>query len=363
MSISATLKKHNFSAGPAILPQSVFEEAAQAVLDFNGVGLSILEMSHRSKEYGAVVDEAVSLIREIGGIDDSYEILFLTGGASSQFYMAPMNLLNENETAAYINTGTWSTKAIKEVENFGNVVEIASSKDKGFSYIPKGYDVPSDAVYLHTTSNNTISGTEYQSTPASNGVPIICDMSSNMFSRPIEVEKYGMIYAGAQKNIGPAGVTLVIIKKDWLGRAKRSIPTMLNYSTHAAKGSMFNTPPAYPIYVLMLTMRWLKAQGGLKGIEEHNIEKANLLYNEIDSNPLFKGTVAKEDRSRMNVTFLPTDPEHTDAFIAMATEAGCSGIKGHRSVGGFRASIYNAMQKESVQVLVDVMREFGRKFG
>ncbi len=363
MSISATLKKHNFSAGPAILPQSVFEEAAQAVLDFNGVGLSILEMSHRSKEYGAVVDEAVSLIREIGGIDDSYEILFLTGGASSQFYMAPMNLLNENETAAYVNTGTWSTKAIKEVENFGNAVEIASSKDKGFSYIPKGYDVPSDAVYLHTTSNNTISGTEYQSTPASNGVPIICDMSSNMFSRPIEVEKYGMIYAGAQKNIGPAGVTLVIIKKDWLGRAKRSIPTMLNYSTHAAKGSMFNTPPAYPIYVLMLTMRWLKAQGGLKGIEQHNIEKANLLYNEIDSNPLFKGTVAKEDRSRMNVTFLPTDQELTDTFIDMATEAGINGIKGHRSVGGFRASIYNAMQKESVQVLVDVMREFGRKFG
>lgn len=363
MSISSSLKKHNFSAGPAILPQSVFKEAAQAVLDFNGVGLSILEMSHRSKEYGAVVDEAVSLIREIGNIDDSYEILFLTGGASSQFFMAPMNLLNENETAAYVNTGTWSTKAIKEVEHFGNVLEIASSKDKNFSYIPKGYTVPSDAAYLHTTSNNTISGTEFQSTPDSNGVPIICDMSSNMFSRPIEIERYGMIYAGAQKNIGPAGVTLVIIKKDWLGRAKRSIPTMLNYSTHAAKGSMFNTPPAYPIYVLMLTMRWLKAQGGLKGIEQHNIAKANLLYNEIDSNPLFKGTVANEDRSRMNVTFLPTDPELTDAFIEMATEAGCSGIKGHRSVGGFRASIYNAMQKESVQVLVDVMQEFGRKFG
>lgn len=357
------MKKHNFSAGPAILPQEVFEEASKAVLDFEGAGLSILEMSHRSKEFSSVIEEAESLIRELGEIDDSYAVLFLTGGASSQFYMAPMNILNESEKAAYIDTGAWSTKAIKEVKNFGNVEVVASSKDKNFSYIPKEYSIPSDAVYVHTTSNNTISGTEFQTTPDTGGIPLICDMSSNMFSRPIEVSKYGMIYSGAQKNIGPAGVTLVIIKKDWIGRAQRDIPTMLNYKTHEAKDSMFNTPPTFPIYVLMLTMRWLKAQGGLKAIEQKNIEKANLLYNEIDSNPHFYGTVAKEDRSRMNVCFLPKDPEMTEAFIEMCTKAGISGIKGHRSVGGFRASIYNAMPISSVQALVDVMQEFSKKVG
>ena len=356
-------KKHNFSAGPAILPQEVFEQAAQAVLDFNGIGLSILEMSHRSKEYVAVIEEAESLIREIGGIDDSYAVLFLTGGASSQFYMAPMNLLNNTETAAYINTGTWSNKAIKEVSNFGKVEVIASSKDKNFSYVPKDWTVPKDAVYVHTTSNNTIAGTEYHTEPETGGIPLITDMSSNLFSRPFDLKKYGMIYAGAQKNIGPAGVTLVIVKKDWLGRVQRDIPTMLNYQTHIAKGSMFNTPPAYPIYVLMLTMRWLKKQGGLAAIEKRNIEKANLLYQEIDRNPLFEGTVAKEDRSRMNVCFLPTHAAHTQPFIDMCTEAGINGIKGHRSVGGFRASIYNAMPKSSVQVLVDVMQHFLQKFG
>lgn len=363
MSQIVSAKKHNFSAGPAILPQEVFEQASQAALDYNGVGLSLLEMSHRSKEFTAIVDEAVQLIREIGGIDDSYEVLFLTGGASSQFYMAPMNLLGQSETAAYVDTGTWSTKAIKEVKHFGNVEVIASSKDKNFTYIPKGWKAPSNAVYVHITSNNTISGTEYQSTPDTGGIPLICDMSSNMFSRPIDIEKYGMIYAGAQKNIGPAGVTLAIIKKDWIGRTDRAIPTMLNYKTHADKGSMFNTPPAFPIYVLMLTMRWLKAQGGLKGIEQHNIAKANLLYNEIDSNPMFHGTVAKEDRSRMNVCFLPKDAELTQPFIDACTDAGINGIKGHRSVGGFRASIYNAMTKSSVQALVDVMQDFSKKFG
>lgn len=358
--MSNPIKQHNFSAGPAILPQSVMKEAAQAVKNFNGMGLSILEISHRSPEFDAVAKEAESLVREIAGLDDSYAVLFLSGGASTQFFMAPMNLLGENETAAYLDTGSWSSKAIKEAKNFGGVEVIASSKDRNYTYIPKRYKKPSDAVYLHLTSNNTIFGTQYQKFPEVE-IPLICDMSSDMFSRPFDASKFGMIYAGAQKNLGPAGVTLVIIKKDWVGRSGRTIPSMLNYQTHIDNDSMYNTPPVFPIYVLMLTLRWIKSKGGLVGVEKANKSKARLIYKEIDENPCFKGTVDPKDRSLMNVCFLPTKDEYTAPFLAMCKEAGISGIKGHRSVGGFRASIYNAMPKNSVKTLVEVMQAFAKK--
>ncbi len=358
----ATMKKHNFSAGPAILPQTVFQEAAEAVLDFNGSGLSLLEISHRSKDFEAVMAEAEALVREIGGFDDSYAVLFLGGGATTQFFMAPLNLLGDHEKAAYVDTGVWASKAIKEAKLYGNVDVIASSKDSNYTYIPKDYTVPSDAVYLHLTSNNTIYGSQYHWWPES-PVPIVCDMSSDMFSRPFDAEKFGLIYAGAQKNIGPAGVTLVITKKDWLGRTGRKMPLMLDYRTHVEGGSMHNTPPVFPIYVMMLTLRWLKSFGGLTAMQAHNEEKGYLLYDEIDANPCFRGTVRKEDRSLMNVCFLPTQEEHEAPFMEMCKSAGISGIKGHRSVGGFRASIYNAMPTESVQVLVDVMREFAMQHG
>ncbi len=355
-------KKHNFSAGPAILPASVLKEAAQAVENFNGIGLSILEMSHRSADYVAVVEEAVQLTKELLGLDDNYEVLFLTGGASSQFFMAAMNFLNEDETACYVDTGAWSTKAIKEAKLFGNVNVLASSKDSNFSNVPKNYTVPADAKYLHLTSNNTIFGTQQHWWPETD-VPFVCDMSSDIFSRPIDVKRFGMIYAGAQKNLGPAGTTLVIIRKDMLGKVARTIPTMLDYNTHIKKGSMFNTPPAYPIYVCMLTMRWLKAQGGVAAMAKHNEKKAALIYNEIDANPLFNGAAAKEDRSLMNVTFTMPNDDLVAPFLDLCTEAGCVGVKGHRSVGGFRASIYNAMPMESVQMLVGLMQDFAKKNG
>ena len=360
--VATTIKKHNFSAGPAILPQSVLEEAAHACLDFNGSGLSILEVSHRGKDFDAVALEAEALVREIGGFDDRFAVLFLGGGASTQFAMAPMNLLKDGEKAGYVDTGVWANKAVKEAKFFGNPEVLASSKDANYNFIPKDFTVPSDAAYLHLTSNNTIYGTQLQQFPKS-PVPIVCDMSSDMFSRPFDVEQFGLIYAGAQKNIGPAGVTVVIVRKDLLGRSERKLPSMFDYRIHADNGSMYNTPPVFPIYVMMLTLRWLKANGGLKGIQAKNEEKAGILYHEIDSNPLFKGTVAKEDRSRMNVCFLPTNPEHEEPFMKMAKAEGIDGIKGHRSVGGFRASIYNAMPQESVQVLVDVMREFAVRNG
>jgi phosphoserine aminotransferase len=356
------MKKHNFSAGPAILPQSVMQEAAQACIEFNGMGMSILEISHRSKQYDAVVAEAESLVREIGGFDDRFAVLFLGGGASTQFALAPMNLLKDGEKAGYVDTGVWANKAIKEAKLFGNVEVLASSKDSNYNFIPKGYDIPSDAAYLHLTSNNTIYGTQLHEFPKS-PVPIVCDMSSDMFSRPFDVEQFGLIYAGAQKNIGPAGVTVVIVRKDLLGRSGRKLPSMFDYSIHSDNGSMYNTPPVFPLYVTMLTLRWLKAEGGLTAVQKRNEEKAAILYNEIDTNPLFKGTVAVEDRSLMNVCFLPTNPEHEEPFMAAAKAAGIDGIKGHRSVGGFRASIYNAMPQSSVQVLVDVMREFAKQNG
>ncbi|MFK7808955.1 MAG: 3-phosphoserine/phosphohydroxythreonine transaminase [Saprospiraceae bacterium] len=351
------MKKHNFSAGPAILPQTVLEQAATAVANFNDSNLSILEVSHRGKDFVSVMDEATNLVKELLKLDDRFEVLFLTGGASSQFFITAMNYLSESETACYVDTGTWSTKAIKEAKHFGKINVLASSKDKNFNYIPKGYTVPTDAKYLHITSNNTIFGTQFKELPDTD-LPIICDMSSDIFSRPIDVNRYGMIYAGAQKNLGPAGTTLVIINKDKLTKASRAIPTMLDYETHITKGSMFNTPPVYPIYVCMLTLRWLKEQGGLEVVQKANERKAALLYNEIDRNPLFRGTVAKEDRSLMNVTFLLEDDSLNEQFLAAASAAGCVGLKGHRSVGGFRASIYNAMPYESVEQLVEVMQNF-----
>jgi len=351
------MKKYNFFAGPAILPQEVLMKAAEAVTEFEGMGLSLLEISHRSKQFEAALSNAISLVKELLNVPDNYEVLFLTGGASSQFYMSAMNFLNNDQKAAYINTGAWSTKAIKEARHFGNIEEIASSKDTNFNYIPKGFSIDSDLRYLHYTSNNTIFGTQLQQLPETD-TPIVCDMSSDIFSRPIDPTRYSLIYAGAQKNLGPAGTTLVIVRKDVLGKVSRAIPTMLDYNTHITKGSMFNTPPAYPIYVCMLTLRWLKEQGGLEKMEEMNNKKAALLYGEIDRNPYFKGNVAKEDRSLMNVTFVMEDDSHTDAFMEAATAAGCVGLKGHRSVGGFRASIYNAMPYESVECLVEVMRNF-----
>ena len=355
-------KKHNFFAGPAILPAPVLEQAAAAVGEFEGMGLSLLEISHRSQQFSAVMDEAVALTRSLLKLPDNYEVLFLTGGASSQFYMTAMNLLPQGKKVGFLNTGTWSTKAIKEAKLFGEVVEVGSSKDEGFNYIPKNYNIPEDLAYLHLTSNNTIYGTQLQSF-STFGMPLVCDMSSDIFSRPLDVEKFGLIYAGAQKNLGPAGTTLVIVNKDLLGKVNRAIPTMLDYQTHIAKNSSFNTPPAYPIYVCMLTMRWLAENGGVTGMQKRNEEKAALLYGEIDRNDLFNGYAKTEDRSRMNVTFTMSDSSKESDFLALAAEADCVGLKGHRSVGGLRASIYNAMDLASVEVLVDVMKEFGRKMG
>ena len=355
-------KKHNFFAGPAIIPAPVLKQAAQAVENFADMGLSILEISHRSAQFSQVMDDAVSLTKELLNINDNYEVLFLTGGASSQFYMTAMNILPSNGTAGYVDTGAWSTKAIKEAKHFGNVEVVASSEDKNFSYIPKDFNLSSDLNYLHLTSNNTIFGTQLQSFPDL-PFPLVCDMSSDIFSRPFDINKFGIVYAGAQKNLGPAGTTLVIVRKDLLGKVDRTIPTMLDYNTHIKKNSSFNTPPAYPIYVCMLTMKWLKENGGVAAMAAKNEAKGKLIYDEIDNNPLFKGVAAKEDRSLMNVTFVLNDSELEKPFLEACDAAGCVGIKGHRSVGGFRASIYNAMPIESVQVLVDVMKDFGKKFG
>ena len=359
------MKKHNFSAGPAILPASVLEQASQAALDFNGMGLSILEISHRSPEFSAVLDETEILVRDLISLSEDYAVLILQGGASSQFFLTAMNLLGENEMAAYADTGSWSAKAIKEARNFGKVEVVASSKEQNYTFIPKGYEVPANAKYLHLTSNNTIVGTQYHSWPETK-VPFVADMSSDIFSRPIDVERYDLIYAGAQKNIGPAGLTLVIVRKEALGKVSRTIPTMLDYRTHVSKKSTFNTPPVFPIYVAMLTFRWIKASGGLEAMAVKNAAKAQLLYQEVDANPLFLGTVTdKADRSHMNPTFVmaPGKENLQAPFLEMCKEAGCVGVKGHRSVGGFRASMYNAMDIESVQVLVDVMKAFGERYG
>ena len=352
------MKKHNFSAGPCILPQEVLQKASEAILNFNDDNLSLIEISHRSKPFVEVIEKARSLALELLGLENKgYKALFLQGGASLEFLMVAYNLLDKK--AAYLNTGTWADKAIKEAKAFGEVVEVGSSKDKGYNYIPKGYTIPEDANYFHCTSNNTVAGTQMKDFPETN-IPLVCDMSSDIFSRQLDFEKFDLIYAGAQKNMGPAGATLVIIKEEILGKVERHIPSMLNYQIHIDKDSMFNTPSVFAIYVSMLTLQWLKDLGGIEFIEEVNNKKAALLYSEIDRNPLFKGIVAKEDRSTMNATFTLTDDSLKEKFDTMCKEAGISGINGHRSVGGYRASMYNALPLYSVQVLVDVMQELER---
>lgn len=355
------MKKHNFYAGPSILPEITKKNTAEAALDFAGTGLSVMEVSHRSKEFDAVMAEAQSLVKELLKVPEGYSVLFLQGGASLQFLMAPYNLMDKK--AAYLITGVWAKKAVKEAKFFGEVVEVASSADANFNYIPKDYEVPADVSYLHITTNNTIYGTQLASEPQVN-VPLIGDMSSDIFSHPIDVSKYDLIYAGAQKNLGPSGATLVIVKDEALKKVQRTIPTILNYQTHIDSGSMFNTPATLPVFACLQTLQWLKANGGIEAMEKVNIEKAGILYDEIDRNKLFASTVPnKADRSLMNVTFVMT-PEFAaleQEFLAFATERGMIGIKGHRSVGGFRASIYNAMPIESVKALITVMQEFEEK--
>ena len=352
------MKKHNFSAGPCILPQEVLQQASQAVINFNNSNLSLIEISHRSKDFVAVMDKAIALVKELLNLPEGYSVLFLQGGASTQFLMTALNLLKTGGKAAYINTGAWSDKAIKEAKKLGDINVIASSDDKNFSYIPKGYTIPTDVDYLHFTSNNTIFGTQFQEFPEVKGDSLlVCDMSSDIFSRQLDASKFDLIYAGAQKNMGPAGATLVIVKDEILNKTGREIPTMLDYTTHIKKESMFNTPPVFPIYVSMLTLEWLKKNGGVEWIEKVNNAKAELLYTEIDRNPYFKGAAAVEDRSKMNVTFVLTDESKQEAFDKLWNEAGINGLKGHRSVGGYRASIYNALPLESVQVLVDAMQK------
>ena len=351
------MKKHNFSAGPSILPRVAIENAAKAILDFDGIGLSLLEISHRSADFDAVNNEAEALFRELLQVPDNYKILFLGGGASTQFFQVPYNLLEKK--AGYVNTGVWANKAIKEARLFGETDVVASSEDKNFNYIPKNYTIPTDLDYLHITTNNTIYGTEYK-TDIDSPVTLVADMSSDILSRPVDVSKYGLIYGGAQKNIGPAGVTFVIVREDILGKVSRKLPSMVDYRNHIANQSMFNTPPVFAIYVVRETLRWLKSIGGVPAIQKLNEEKAALLYEEIDRNPLFEGTAVKEDRSLMNICFVMTEKyaDLAPQFLEFAKSKGMVGIKGHRLVGGFRASTYNALPKESVQALVDCMREF-----
>ena len=351
------MQKHNFSAGPSILPRVAIETTAQAIINFNDSGLSILEVSHRGKDFDAVINEAQALVRELLSVPEGYSVLFLGGGASMQFCMVPFNLMEKK--AAYLNTGTWASKALKEAKGFGEAVEVASSKDANFSYIPKNYTVPSDVDYFHITTNNTIFGTELKN-DLKMDVTLVADMSSDIFSRPVDVSRYGLIYAGAQKNLSCAGVTVVIVKEELLGKVSRHIPSMLDYRVHIKDGSMFNTPPVLPIYTALQTLKWIKANGGVAGMQQLNEAKAAVLYNEIDRNKLFKGTAATEDRSLMNICFVTADGYQAleDEFLKFAQSKGMVGIKGHRSVGGFRASTYNAMPITSVQALVDCMKEF-----
>lgn len=354
------MKKHNFYAGPSILSEYTLEKTAEAIKDFAGTGLSILEISHRSKEFTAVIENAASLVKELLEVPEGYHVLFLGGGASMQFCMVPYNLLNKK--AAYLNTGTWANKALKEAKLFGEVVEVASSKDANYTFIPKDYEIPADADYFHFTTNNTIYGTEIRK-DLDSPVPLVADMSSDIFSRPVDVSKYDIIYAGAQKNLAPAGVTIAIVKESAMGKVDRVIPTMLDYRTHISKGSMFNTPPVLPIFSALKTLEWYKELGGIKKLEELDKAKASALYDAIDSSKLFVGTAKAEDRSIMNVTFV-MKPEYAELekdFVDFASTKGIVGIKGHRSVGGFRASIYNAMPMSSVQVLIDAMKEFENK--
>ncbi len=348
---------HNFNAGPSILPKEVFEQASAAILNFDNTGLSILEFGHRTPEFTAVMEEARSLVKELMQLNDDHEVLFLHGCASTQFMQVPMNLLDSKESAAYTDTDIWGHKAITEAKLFGKVDVVASSKEKNYSYIPKDFAVPNDSKYLHITTNNTIYGTQWQTIPKTS-VSLVADMSSDIFSRVLDFNAFDLIYAGAQKNMGPAGVNLVVVNKNILGKVKRVIPTIMDYRNHIKEGSMLNTPPVFAVYVCLLTLRWLKASGGVGAIEKKNIEKAALLYNEIDNNDLFTGNVAKEDRSKMNVCFVMKDPSLEKEFLQYAKSRNIAGIAGHRTTGGFRASIYNAMPLSSVQVLADTMRSF-----
>ena len=352
------MKRHNFSAGPCVLPQEVMEKSAQAILDFDN-GLSLIEISHRSKAFVDIMENARALVLELLGLEGmGYKVLFLQGGASTQFLAVALNLLEKR--AAYLNTGTWSDKAIKEARIFDDITEVASSKDANYNYIPKGYDIPSDHDYFHCTSNNTIFGTQIKDFPDCD-IPLVCDMSSDIFSRTLDFSKFGLIYAGAQKNMGPAGTTLVVVREDILGKVSRKIPSMMDYKVHISKGSMFNTPPVFPVYASMLNLEWLKNLGGIAAIEKENEKKAQLIYSEIDLNPLFNGFAAKADRSTMNATFTLANENLKDTFDAMWQDAGINGLNGHRSVGGYRASMYNALTLESVQVLVEIMSELERK--
>ena len=352
------MKRHNFSAGPCVLPQVVIDESAKAVIGYDN-GLSLLEISHRSKAFVDIMEKARALSVELLGLEGmGYKALFLQGGASTQFLAVALNLLEKK--AAYLNTGTWSDKAIKEARIFDDILEVASSKDANYNYIPKGYDIPMDYDYFHCTSNNTIFGTQIKDFPECD-IPIVCDMSSDIFSRSVDFSKFGLIYAGAQKNMGPAGTTLVIVREDILGKVSRKIPSMMDYKVQISKDSMFNTPPVFPVYSSMLNLQWLKNKGGIKSIEKENEKKARLMYSEIDLNPLFDGFAAKADRSTMNATFILKNEDLKDSFDTMCREAGINGLNGHRSVGGYRASMYNALKLESVQVLVEVMNELERK--
>ncbi|MGB4845511.1 MAG: 3-phosphoserine/phosphohydroxythreonine transaminase [Ferruginibacter sp.] len=351
---------HNFNAGPSILPKVVFEEASQAVLNYNNTGLSILEIGHRTPLFQDVMDEAQALVRELMQLDADREVLFLHGGATTQFMQVPMNLLDDKETAAYTDTGVWSTKAIKEAKLFGKAEIVCSSRDSNFNFIPKDFAVPNDAKYLHITTNNTIYGTQWQKIPTPSN-SLVADMSSDIFSRTMNFNAFDLIYAGAQKNMGPAGVNLVVVNKNILGKVKRAIPTILDYRNHIKEGSMLNTPPVFAIYVCLLTLRWLKANGGPAAMEKLNTEKAAMLYAAIDENPLFTGTAHKDDRSKMNVCFVMNDTSLEEPFLKFSKENGIVGIKGHRLVGGFRASLYNALPLSSVETLAELMKEFSEK--
>lgn len=351
------MKKHNFNAGPSVLPRIAIENSAKAVLDLNGTGLSLLEISHRSKDFQAILDETMALFKELLNIPAGYQVIFLGGGASLQFCMVPYNFLKQK--AAYLETGVWAEKAIKEAKFFGEVNVVASSKDKNFTYIPKGFTIPTDVDYFHITTNNTIYGSELR-TDIDSPVPLIADMSSDILSRPVDVSKYDLIYGGAQKNLGPAGVTFVIIKEGILGKVDRKIPSMLNYATHLKDPSLYNTPPVFAIYTCLETLRWIKSLGGVKAVEANNLKKAGMLYDAIDNSKMFVGTVEKESRSLMNICFVMKEQykDKEEAFMEFAKSKGMIGIKGHRSVGGFRASTYNALPLESVQALIDAMHEF-----
>lgn len=356
------MKKHNFNSGPSVLPQTVLEQAAAAVIDFNGIGLSILEVGHRSKWFVPVIEEARALVKELMQLNDDYEVLFLHGGATTQFMQVPMNLLDATATAAYCDNGIWGSKAIKEAMLFGHVNVVASSADKKHTYINKGFDIPEDAAYLHITTNNTVEGTQWHSFPQTN-IPIVADMSSDIFSRQMNFNQFAVIYAGAQKNMGAAGVNLLVVRKDVLGKVTRPIPAIMDYRNHIEANSLLNTPPVFAIYVALLTLRWIKAEGGLAAMEERSVAKANLLYSTVDSLPIFTSYINPADRSLMNAVFFMSNPELESPFLDLCSKEGMIGVKGYRTVGGIRVSMYNALAMESVEAITQLMQYFNQKNG